>query len=200
VTLPGRGSLPGRRTNVVGIDRGRLRSWPQGRRGPDGRPGGCFLGPRGTCSGGFGRPCRSRTSAAAFSMTDRIELGVGIHAEAGQVWRLVSEPDWFINQSAAAPPVITRVDAGRWVVRDERFWALCYPRGRATRTAIRGLPITGSEKRLYEEVGVRTDGPAVNGMRRPPVGAPIRAVPFGSRRRCAVPGWRGRRPEWSGQL
>jgi hypothetical protein len=54
-------------------------------------------------------------------LTDRIELGVSIHAEAGQVWRLVSEPDWFINQAAAAPPVITRVDAGRWVVRDERF-------------------------------------------------------------------------------
>ena len=54
-------------------------------------------------------------------LRERIELGVGIHAEAGQVWRLVSEPDWFINQAFAAPPVITRVDVGLWVVRDERF-------------------------------------------------------------------------------
>jgi hypothetical protein len=31
------------------------------------------------------------------------------------------------------------------------FWALCYPHGRAARTAIRGRPMgTGSEKRRYE--------------------------------------------------
>jgi len=55
--------------------------------------------------------------------TDRIERSITIDATPDQVWRIVSEPGWWINSGTIRPHRIDDAGDETWVVHDEEHGA-----------------------------------------------------------------------------